>query len=215
MTFPKRVAGVLLLMLMAPAVAGAQTPEPPKFTIGAAGGVSDPLHGDFQFIAPSWDVSVRARVARHLMIEGFMSRWRHSDETVRTGVPLSGPGVIGQVGELAIEDGDQVTMVGFSFEPTFSTGRVTIGAGGGPAMMIFRSDYVQRLNGCEPSNAASCGTFETHRTNGTFAVHFGGGVDVRLASRLTTFGQVRVGVPVEDPGSGHVAVSVGLRLVLR
>ena len=76
-------------------------------------------------------------------------------------MPLTGPGAIGQIGELAIEDGDRVSMVGFSFEPTFSAGRVTVGAGGGPAMMIFRSDYVQRLNGCEPSNAASLTTFSS------------------------------------------------------
>ena len=212
MKCPKRVAGVLLLILATPAFAGAQTSQPPRFTIGAGGGVSDPLHGDFQFIAPSWDVSVRGRVAPHLTIEGFMSRWRHANESVHSGVPLTGPG---SIGEIAIEDGDQVTMIGFSFEPTFSAGRVTFGGGGGPALMIFRSDYVQRVSGCEPSSAASCGTFATHRTTGTFAVHFGGGVDVRLAPRLTTFGQIRVGVPIDDPGSGHVAATVGVRLVIR
>jgi hypothetical protein len=204
----------LLLLLFAPA-ATAQTSDPPRLTVGASGGVTNPLHGDFQFIAPSWDVAVRGQVAGHLAIEGFMSRWRHSTQSAQIDVPLSGPGPIGRVGRIEIENGDQVSMVGFSFEPTFSTGRVTLAAGGGPAMMIFRSDYVQRLSGCDAAVAASCGTYETHRTNGTFAVQFGGAVDVRLAPRLTTFGQVRVGVPIEDPGSGQVAATVGVRLVHR
>ena len=151
MTFPGRVAAILLLMLAAPAFVGAQTFEPPKLTIGAAGGVSDPLHGDFQYVAPSWDVSVRGQVARHLMIEGFISRWRHSSERVRTSVPLTGPtGSLGQIGEMTIESGQSVAMVGFTFLPTFSRGRFTVAAGGGPAMMIFRSDYAQRFSGCEP-----------------------------------------------------------------
>ena len=215
MSVRRRVAGIILLLFATPAFASAQTLEPPRFTIGGAGGVSNPLHGDLQFLAPSWDVSVRGRVAPHVAIEGFMSQWRHSIETVQTGVPLSGPGLLGRIGEVAIEDRDRVSMVGFTFQPTFSIGRATVAAGGGPAMMIFRSDYAQRLSGCDAGAAASCGTYETHYSNGTFAVALGGSVDVRLASRLTTFVQVRAGIPTEDPGSGHVAATVGLRLVLR
>src|SRR4029079_12864506 len=98
----------------------------------------------------------------HLAVEGFMSRWRHSTESVRTGVPLTGPGSIGRIGEIAIEQGDRVSMVGFSFQPTFSSGRVSVAAGGGPAMMIFHSDYLQRLSGCDAAAAASCGSFDTH-----------------------------------------------------
>jgi hypothetical protein len=203
----------LLLLLAAPAAA--QTVDPPRLTIGASGGVSNPLHGDWQFIAPSWDVAVRGQVARHLAVEGFFSRWRHSTSTRQIGVPLSGPGLIGRVGLIEIEDLTQVSMAGFSFQPTFSTGRVTVAAGGGPAMMIFRSEYVQRLSDCDALVAASCGTYATDRSNGTFGVHLGGAVDVRLAPRLTAFGQMRLAVPTEDPGSGHIAATVGARLVLR
>ena len=39
--------------------------------------------------------------------------------------------------------------------------------------------------------------------------------DIRLASHVTTFGQFRAGIPTEDPGSGHYAVSAGFRIVLR
>ena len=205
----------LLWLVLAPGLAAAQTNDPPRLAIGGSGGVTNPLHGDFQFIAPSWDVSLRGQVASHLAIEGFMSRWRHSNRIVRTGLPLSGPGLIGTVGEVVTEDRDQVSMVGFSFQPAFSIGRVSVAAGGGPAMMIFRSEYTQTLSGCEAAIAASCGTFASDRTNGTFAVQFGGAAHVRLASRLTAFGQVRAGMPIDDPGAGHVAATVGVRLVLR
>jgi hypothetical protein len=214
MTFRTRVAGLLLVLIASPAVANAQILEPPRFTIGGAVGVSNPLHGDLQFLAPSWDVSVRGRVAPAVSIEGFMSRWRHTTESVRTGVPISGPsGLLGRVEEVAIASGTEVSMLGFTFLPTFSRGRVTIAGGGGPALMIFHSDYTQRFSGCTP--VSLCSDYENHRSNGTFAVQFVGSVDVRLASRLTTFVQVRAGIPTEDPGSGHVAATVGLRLVLR
>ena len=47
------------------------------------------------------------------------------------------------------------------------------------------------------------------------AVQFGGSVDVRLASHVTTFGHFRAGIPTEDPGSGHYAVPAGFRFVIR
>ena len=214
MTFPGRIAAMFLLMLAIPAFTGAQTFEAPKLTIGAAGGVSDPLHGDFQYVAPSWDVSVRGQVARGLAIEGFMSRWRHSDETVRINVPLMGPGgPVGRIGEMRLDSTVAVSMIGFTLLPAFSRGRVTVAGGGGPALMIFRSEYGQHYRDCDPPSA--CLDFERHSSNGTFAVQLASSVDVRLAARVTTFGQFRAGIPIEDPGSGHFAVSGGFRFLIR
>ena len=64
MTFRWRVAAILFVLIVTPAFAGAQTFEPPRMSIGGAGGVSNPLHGDLQFVAPSWDVSVRGQVLK-------------------------------------------------------------------------------------------------------------------------------------------------------
>jgi hypothetical protein len=214
MTLPGRIAAMFLLMVVMPAFTGAQTFEAPKLTIGAAGGVSDPLQGDFQYVAPSWDVSVRGQVARSLAIEGFMSRWRHSDETVRINVPLMGPGgPVGRIGEMRLDSTVAVSMIGFTFLPTFSRGRFTVAGGGGPALMIFRSEYGQRYRDCDPTSA--CLDFERHSSNGTFAVQLASSVDVRLAAPVTTFGQFRAGLPIEDPGSGHFAVSGGFRFLIR
>jgi hypothetical protein len=114
---------------------------------------------------------------------------------------------------VTIESGDTVSMVGFSFLPTFTRNRVTTTGGGGPAVMVFRRDYAQRFSGCTP--VSLCSDSEIHRSNGTFAVQVAASADVRLASRVTAFGQFRAGIPTEDPGSGHFAATVGLRLVLR
>ena len=214
MTLRWRVAAVLLLLIVTPAFAGAQTFQPPRVSIGGGGGVSNPLHGDVQYLAPSWDVSVRGQVAPALSIEGFMSRWRHSSESVRTDVAISGPaGVLGRVDEVIVKSAAEVSMVGFSFLPTFSRGRVTIAGGGGPALMIFRSHSAQRYSGC--TTVSICGEYGHDSSNGAFAVQFAGSVDVRLTSRLTTFGQFRAGIPPQDPGSGHFAVSAGFRFVIR
>ena len=214
MTFRGPVAAVVLSMLLTPAFSGAQTFEPPKLTIGGAGGVSDPLHGDLQYVAPSWDVSVRGQVAPYLMIEGFLSRWRHSSDRVLTDSPLTGPtGPLGRIGEVTIESGESVTMAGFTFLPTVSRGRFTVAGGGGPAAMIFRSDYAQRFSECD--SVTACSNSDVHYSNSTFGVHLAASVDVRLASWLTSFGQFRAGIPTQDPGSGHVAVSGGFRFVIR
>ena len=214
MTYPGRIAAILLLMVVTPAFAGAQTFEPPRLTMGAAGGVSDPLHGDAQYVAPSWDVSVRGQVAGGLMVEGFLSSWRHATDSVRTSVPVTGPtGTVGRIGKMILESGQTVSMVGFTFLPTLSRGRFTVAGGGGPAMMIFRSSYAQRLSDCTP--VSLCFNTEGHRSNGTFAVQLAGSLDVRLASHVTTYGQFRAGIPTQDPGSGHFAATIGVRLVLR
>jgi hypothetical protein len=142
-----------------------------------------------------------------------MSRWRHSSESVLIGVPINGPtGLLGRVDEIVIEGKTEVSLVGFTFLPTFSRGRLMIAGGGGPALMVRHSDYAERLTGCTP--VSLCRDYESHRTNGTFAVQFAGSVDVRLASYVTTFGQFRAGIPIEDPGSGHLAVSAGFRFVI-
>jgi hypothetical protein len=213
MRFGVSAAGVCLLILGSATLARGQQFERPRLTIGASAGVSNPLHGDFQYTAKSWDADVRGQVAPHMMIEAFLSQWRHATETIHTGATFTGPdGVIRRDVQVTIDEGTRVSVFGFSFLSMFTAGRVTVAGGGGPALMGIRRDYAQRYAGCEP---AVCRDFENHRRNDTFAVSVVGGVDVRLASRLSVFGQTRAAIPTEDPGSGHIAFTGGVRLVLR
>ena len=208
-----RLAVMCSFFVMLPSLSAAQPAAPARLTIGASGGVSNPLHGDLQFTAASWDVSVRAQGVPHMMVEGFASQWRHSEDDIRTGVPLTGPnGPLGRIGTLTIEDRTYTDVFGFSFLPTFTAGAVTVAGGGGPALMVLRHDYAQRLSGCEP--ASLCRDYETQHTATTFAVALAGTVDVRLASRWLLFVQARGAIPTEDPGSGHLTTSAGVRFVL-
>ena len=213
MPFPARLAVMCSFFVMMPSLSAAQPAAPARFTVAASGGVSNPLHGDLQFTAASWDVSVRAQGVRHMMIEAFASQWRHSEDDIRTGLPLTGPnGPLGRIGTLTIEDRTYTDVFGFSFLPTVTAGAVTVAGGGGPALMVLRHDYAQRLSGCEP--ASLCSDYETHHTGTSFAVTLAATVDVRLASRWLLFVQGRGALPTEDPGSGHITASAGVRFVL-
>jgi hypothetical protein len=82
--------------------AAAQTGEPARFTLSAGAGVSNPLHGDFDFIAPSWDVAVRGRASEHLTIEAFVAEWRHTKRSDYFDIPIQSPaGVIGRIGRIS------------------------------------------------------------------------------------------------------------------
>jgi hypothetical protein len=214
MGFRRHVAGLCLLIVASPALARAQAFEAPRLTIGASAGVSDPLHGDWQFVAPSWDLGVRGQVAPHFIVEAFASQWRHTTKSVRTGLPVTGVnGPLGRIGQMMTDDQTLVDVAGVSFLPALTTGRLTVAGGGGPALMVLRHNYAQRFANCEP--ASLCRDYENQHTATTFAVALAGSVDVRLASWLTAFGQFRTAVPTEDPGSGHVAATAGVRVVIR
>jgi hypothetical protein len=208
-------AAVGILAGLATATA-ASAQEPARFTVGGGAGISNPLHGDFDFQAASWEVAARGRPADHLTIEGFASGWRHTTETVTTGLPLEGPGGrIGTIGELAERTTDQTLAFGASLLPTFDAGRATIVAGGGANVMTFQHRFEQSLSDCVATTPVNCGSFANAHSASDIGAHVVAGVDVRLAARLIAFGQFRLLVPMRDPGSGHTAVVGGLRLALR
>ena len=96
------IVGVLVVATTFLAAATARGEERgPRFTVGGGAGVTDPLHGDFDFQATGWEVAGRGGQAKHLTIEAFASTWRHAAETRRIGLPLQGPsGAIGTVGAI-------------------------------------------------------------------------------------------------------------------
>jgi len=207
-------AVAVLVGLLTTASASAQ--EPARFTVGGGAGISHPFHGDFDFQARSWEVAGRGRAAEHLTIEGFASAWRHSTETVRTGLPLEGPtGRIGTIGEVAQRTTDQTLAFGLSLLPTVQAGRATVTLGGGANVMFFQHRFDQELSDCVATAPVNCGSFANARTVSDLGAHLLAGVDVRLTGRLMAFGQFRVLVPARDPGSGHSAVIGGLRLAMR
>jgi hypothetical protein len=210
------IAGVAVVAVTLAGARNALGQDSARFTVGGGAGVTTPFHGDFDFSAAGWEVAGRGRAATHLTIEAFASAWRHSSETRRMGLPLTGPGgPIGTVGQLTQRSTYQTYAFGASLLPTFSAGRATFVIGGGANVMFFQHRYEQQLENCQGVSAETCGAFSNAHNSSDLGTHAVAGIDIRIAPRLIAFGQYRIVAPISDPGSGHAALLAGLRLALR
>jgi hypothetical protein len=104
--FLMAIAGVVLTM--SPSVAAGQD-VPPKLTIAAGGGLTTPFHGDLDFTASHFELSLRGSLADHVALEGFFGQWRGTQRSTTYKMRNLGANVVG---------------IG-------STGRVTFSGGGG------------------------------------------------------------------------------------
>lgn len=213
-----RVWGVLLVASLALGahVADAQTLEPPRFTVGAGAGLSNPLHGDFDFVAPSWDAAIRGRASEHVLVEVFVAEWRHTDTSDHFDIPIQSPtGVIGRIGRISTTSTRTEWTTGVNILPTFRVGRVAVTGGGGGGYMILASRYKQTYTDCTSTDATGCRDYQTSHGSGALTVQAVGGLDVTLTRHLVAFAQTRFVIPIDDPGYGHSAVVAGVRVGLR
>lgn len=195
--------------------AAAQSGEPPRLTVSAGGGIANPMHGDFDFIAPEWQVAVRGRLADGVMFEGFVSEWRHRTEDVRLNQSITGPsGLITRAGRFRQETVRATRVIGINVLGGATAGRVLWWAGGGIGSMDFRRDYTQSTSECVPDAPQVCTEFRNRYAEGTFSFQAVAGFDVRVARRLLAYGQYLLAVPIQDPGSGHNSFTGGVRFVL-
>ncbi|HEX6973020.1 MAG TPA: hypothetical protein VF147_01390 [Vicinamibacterales bacterium] len=211
----RSAAGILGLVLVLAVPARAQAPDPPRASVTFGGGVANPLHGDLSYVAPAWQASVRLAPARHLLLDLAYGEWRHTTTTETRDVVFRGPtgAVLGHADRIIDHSEDVRPELTINFLGAWSSGRATFFAGGGPGYMAFRHRFTQTLEGCE-SATVSCAGYGNSRTTSTFSVQLVSGLDVTIASRIGAFGEFRLSVPVEDPGSGHTAVIGGVRIAL-
>jgi hypothetical protein len=189
-TFPRLFISTLVLSLAVSA--NAQTAGEPQLTVGGGAGIANPLHGDFDFTPPTWNVSVRGHTGPHFIVEGFFAGWRHrSSETF---------GLSGQRTEQ--QTTRTVRVIGVNFLGR-SRGRLSFYGGGGPGYWLHSSRFTQTPN--------VVNTFDSS----AFAVQGVGGFDAAITSRLIAFGQFQAVFPIEDPGIGHTAITAGLRFALK
>ena len=175
-------------------------------------GVANPLHGDLSFNAFAWQTSVRVATSRHMVIEPFYGEWRHTTTRVISGVTIQGPGgVLGQVDRITQRTEETRPAVGFNVLGAWSAGRVTVLAGGGPGVLLFRRHFTETLEGCHGANVRCTGV-DNRFSSGSFDVQAVAGLDVTVASRFGVFGEFRLAVPVEDIGSGQTSVVGGVRV---
>ena len=197
--------------LVTPSVATAQLA--PKLAIGASAGISNPLHGDFDFTAPEWQISLRTTVSEHFALEGFFEEWRHTTDEVRNNVTLQGPvSVVGHVGRISSRTVQATRIVGFNALARATFDRVTLTAGGGPSMWLYERRFNQTLTDCESTQPNGCRDFASRFSNSSFSVQAVGGLEVALTSRLAAFGQYQFVAPTVDIAGGHSSVGAGVRV---
>ena len=206
------ICGLALVQLIAPPTVGAQQP-PARLTIGGSAGISNPLHADFDFTAPEWQISVRTAVSDHFAIEGFFDEWKHTTEDVLVNQQLHDPnGVVGIAGRLTIETVQRTRSVGFNFLARGTFDRVTVTAGGGPGVWLYHRQYNQTFTDCQATQPAFCRDFADEFSNSAFSVQAVAGLEVAITSRLAAFGQVQLLAPTTDIAAGHATVGAGVRV---
>jgi hypothetical protein len=189
-------SGVLLLVLAAPAAA--QGLEDSRITVSGAGGIAFPLHGDFDFNAPEWQIAVRATVSRHFLLEGFFDEWRKKS----------------QDGGLSFDSNTTYTMrtVGVNWLARGFIDRAAFTGGGGIGFMHYDRLFEQSVRGCQPSTPASCQALENRFNSQSFTFQAVAGVEVPIASVLSAFGQYQFVAPIEDVGFSHSSLTGGVRV---
>jgi hypothetical protein len=194
-----------------PSAAAAQSA--PRLAIGASAGLSIPLHGDFDFTAPEWQISLRTTVSDHVALEGFFEQWRHATDEVRTNVTLQGPAsIVGHAGRISSRTLQCTRIAGFNALARASFDRVTLTAGGGPSIWLYERRFSQTLSDCESTQPNGCRDFASRFSNSSFSVQAVAGLDVALTSRLAAFGQYQLAAPTVDISGGHSSVGAGVRL---
>jgi hypothetical protein len=211
---PSLVTLALSLVAFSPRAALAQN-EMPRVSIAAAGGGATPFHADFEFTAPSWEISVRGQTARHLAIEGFFEQWEHADREVLLNRDITGPnGFLGRVGKIEESTAYRMRTAGFNALVTGRSGRVTFGGGGGIGFMEYDRRFTQASTGCDPAVAQLCSSFENTFSSNSFTVQGVGELDVAIVRRIDGFVRYLLVVPTVDPGFGHGTILGGVRLTL-
>ena len=209
-----RYAFLILLLFSVPAAA--QSVESSRFSVAGGAGMAFPFHSDFPDDAFAWHVSGRIRTAKFLSVDVTFDQWRHESSRVLTDLTLQGPsGVIGHVDEVRIEDRVGVDALSVSAMLGGTVGRVTLMAGGGPALVTYRDHHSQTLTGCTATVPQTCQDSSSSFSNPELGLQGAVDAGVRVTSRISAFTRLNVVGPLSDPGSGHLGIVGGVRVRLK
>lgn len=202
------------VLALSPSIAAGQE-APPRLSIAAAGGVVTPFHGDFDFTAPSWELSARGSVARHVAVEVFFEQWQRSEGSVRLDQVIHGPtGLLGRVGRIEQRTTYRMRTAGFHFLGTGGSGRVSFFGGGGVGLLLYDRRSTSTATGCDTGAESLCRSIENTFSSNPFTLQGVAEVDVQVAPHLQVFGRYLLVVPEDDPGFGHGTIMAGARVVL-
>jgi hypothetical protein len=202
------------LVALSPSVVNGQD-APPKLTIAAGGGIAVPFHADFDFTAPSWEVSVRGSIARHAAVEAFFEQWEHEKGSVFLDQAIQGPdGFIGRVARIEQRTTYRMRTAGANVLATGGSPRVSFFGGGGIGLLAYDRRFTSTTSGCDAATAQFCRSTANTFSSDSFTVQGVAEMDVAVVRRVQVFARYVIVVPVSDPGFGHGSVGGGVRLVL-
>jgi hypothetical protein len=206
---------MVLLVLIGELPAWAQAAEPPRLSIAAGGGFGHSLHGDLNFNAPLWEVSVRGRIGRRVALEGAISEWRRTETFELRNVALIGPdGPIGQAGLIAQRSSRAARSIEVNLLALGRSGRITVSAGGGAGVLTMRRDFRQTVSECVSVVPAACADSQSSSRDASLAALGVAGAEVTIVPRVSAYGQFRFVATMRDFGSSEVRMAVGARIVL-
>jgi hypothetical protein len=186
----------VLVLVLTPGVV--QAGQEGAVDVGGAAGFAQSLHGDLDFGDAAVSGTARVRVSRRVAFEGQFGYWQHRrpdafltsrGEVVQTRLTHKFPNVTASV--LAVSDRDA---------------RVGPYGGAGVGVFYHISNYEQSGTSQFP------GVSDSDWRIGVGATLVGG-VDVRVSTRATAFGEFRFDVQsFRDPGSSTYRALGGVRL---
>jgi hypothetical protein len=188
-------ACLCLLAAAFAAPAAAQAPDGSRITLSGAGGIALPLHGDFDFNAPEWQLAVRATVSRHFLLEGFFDQWRK--KTQERGARFESSTTYA------------VKTAGVNWLARGFIDRVAITGGGGFGFLVYDRRFAQSATDCQPT---SCQAFDNRFSSQSFTVQGLIGLEVPITSFVSAVGQYQFVTPIEDVGFSHSSVTGGVRV---
>jgi len=203
-------AGILILMCVA-GRAEAQNP-PPRVAVGFGVGTLAPVATDSNGNVPFWAGSVRIDFRRHMGVE-IEGTYRGDDAQYQWG-----PGRITSVGP-----DNKETIIPYAgsthyssdswWETTInviarSTGPVSVYGGGGFGFGAVKSEEVTIYSGC---SSPICNNQRWSRNDSGITLGTVGGVDARIASRVSGFGSLRATIGYTGRGA-DVGALAGVRV---
>ena len=179
---------VAIAIFLLPATAAAQAPDPPVVEIRTAAGFSNFLHADITGIAPSLRVALRIGTGRFAIEPEFALAWLERTDTFSGGTTNT--------------ERTRFQGLGLNAIGRWPGARVSPYFGAGLGMYSHR----RRNETVSPG-----GTFSREfNSPGNAGAQIMGGLDVKVASRVSAFGEMRLEVrSFQDPGGGSVVQGFG------
>jgi Outer membrane protein beta-barrel domain len=169
-----------------------------QLDVSGAAGYATSLHGDLDFGGAAVAATARVRMSAHVALEAQVGYWQHRERaTFRT----SGKDVVETQTRHAFPSAI-VSVVAVSDRHA----RIGPYGGAGVGMFYHSKRYQQSATSASPA-------YERSDNRVTLGGELVGGVDVRVANRIKTFGEVRFDIQsFQDPGASSVRVLGGLRV---